>query len=676
MKQEITEIPQIRLNVETYPTDLRVIKLNDQSKDTRMGKKPKIDKPEKINPKIKILGSILAILFVLTLVLLVGLIFPAVSIYKKGLILKADAKSVQESIKAQDLEKVKTEIAKVQVDLKDFSSSYDKISWIKSIPLVGPFWRDGKSIINAGFYGIDALGVIIETATPYADIIGFNAGARNAEAKGETTNDRVEFFIRTLKEITPKLQVISEKANLAKAEIDKIDANRYPVSIRGHKVRENIKLAKALIDEGVMFISQGKPLLEVAPKLLGIDSEKRYLILFQNDKELRPTGGFLTAYSIMTVRNGKFEPVSSNDIYNLDSRYTPSVKAPDAFIKYLKGPYLISGYYRLRDMNWSPDFKESMDLFVKEAETAGIGEIDGVIAVDTNVLVKLLDIVGPIGVPGFGNYSTQIDSRCNCPQVIYELESFADIEGPVVWSENEPGKIIFAPPNYDNRKKIVGPLMNSILANVMGQPKDKLPKLFQAAWESLTEKHILFYSLDENSQKAGEAFNITGRVQDYDGDYLQINDANLGGRKSNLYVTQEVSQDIQTDNNANITKTLTVTYKNTQSQDGWLNSVLPSWVRIYVPRGSQLLSFDGLDDKVDPYEDLGKTVFAGLYNLRPQGVVKLTVKYKLPFKAVDGEYKLLVQKQPGLDAPMYTIQVNRQKEEIQLKLDHEFHFKI
>src|SRR5260221_2300776 len=264
-------------------------------------------------------------------------------------------------------------------------------------------------------------------------------------------------------------------------------------------------------------------------------------------------------------------------------------------------------------MNFNPDFKLTMDLFTKEAAKTGtINNIDGVIAVDTQVLAKILNVIGEVGVPGYGNFNTKIVPECNCPQVIHELESFADIEGSIVWDQNDPTKIIFAPPNYLNRKAIVGPLMNSVLRNALGQPKEKLPGLFQAAWESLTEKHVLFYMFDPKAQAGVESINIAGRVEDYkNGDYFLVTDANLGGRKSNLYVTNEVTQDVKIARDGSITKTVVVTYKNPQSYDGWLNSVLPDWMRIYVPKGSQLISIDGLEEKADPYEDLGKTVFAG-----------------------------------------------------------------
>ena len=376
----------------------------------------------------------------------------------------------------------------------------------------------------------------------------------------------------------------------------------------------------------------------------------------------------MTAYSIMKVDKARFNPVLSNDIYNLDAQYKPSIPAPDPIVKYIKGPYVLSKNLRFRDMNWSPDFAVSMQTVTTAAKQVGINNIDGIIAVDTQLLVNLLDVIGPIGVPGFGNFSTKIDPQCNCAQVIHELESFADVEGPIIW-DPLTGKIIQRPPNSDNRKKIIGPLMNSILSNAMGQPKDKLAPLFEAAYKSLIEKHVLFYLFDTQKEQAMSDFGLAGTIKTYDGDYLHVNDANLGGRKSNLYATEDVEQDITVDKGT-VTKTVTITYKNPESQDGWLNSVLPTWVRVYVPKGSQLIASEGLEAKTDPYEDLGHTVFAGYFQLRPEGVSKVTFKYKLPFK-VSKEYKLLIQKQPGTDGFLYTIKLGRHSDEFYLKTDKE-----
>ena len=189
------------------------------------------------------------------------------------------------------------------------------------------------------------------------------------------------------------------------------------------------------------------------------------------------------------------------------------------------------------------------------------------------------------------------------------------------------------------------------------------------------EKHVLLYMVSESEQNAISDFGIGGSVVAFSGDYLYINDANLGGRKSNLYVTQEVEQEIKLSRDGSVEKTLTLTYKNPEKHDGWLNSVLPNHVRIYVPKGSQLIKFDGAEKTEELYEELDKTVIAGSFNLRPEGVAKLTVKYKLPFK-VKGDYKLLIQKQPGKDKPRYSLKIGKTMEEFLLATDREFKFGI
>jgi len=629
---------------------------------------------QNVSPKPRRKGLLIALVAVG--IILVYSVISGLIVYGKAMQLKKTVSALMAAGKSQDLVKIKSELTNTKSSLKGLKSSFVIISPFRIVPFFGFYMSDMNHLVNAGLYGMDASDIVLTVVEPYSDLLGLKGGKDNAIGDGtKTAKDRIDFIVKSIPDLIPNIDKISAKAALIEKELSGINPERYPVRIGKTEVRSKVKSGLELFREAASFVTNGKPLLEAAPYLLGIDSERTYLLLFQNDKELRPTGGFLTGYSIMKVNKGAFSPVSSSDIYNLDAKYKPTSIAPDPIIKYLKGPYALSSKLRLRDMNWSPDFAESMKLFTTEAKSVGITGIDGIISVDTQVLVYLLNAIGKIGVPGFGNFSTENDSRCNCPNVIYELESFADVEGPVVWDPDGSGKIIYAPANYDNRKKIIGPLMNSILANAMGQPKDKLPKLFEAGFKSLVEKHVLFYLFDSKSQDAVSSFGIAGTIKSTSGDYLHINDANLGGRKSNLYVTNEISQEYSVAKDGYIEKTLTLTYKNPMKQDGWLNSVLPDWVRIYVPKGSTLISFDGVEDKAEPYEELGKTVFAGFFKLRPEGVSKLTVKYKLPIKA-KGDLNLLIQKQPGLDSPLYTIKTGKVEEEFFLKTDKEIKIRL
>lgn len=625
---------------------------------------PKIP-DHKIKLWMKILLGVVAFFVVLVLIIAGQGYF----LYSKAKKMTPTLSQFSNTVKSANISQIKTELPAVKTEVNSFYSSFKLALWMKYVPYLGGYVSDADHALKAGIYAIDAGEILIDTAEPYAKELGF---AQDSAEK--SIQERIDFVVSAIPDLVPKIDDINSRVAMVESEISQIDAADYPEKYKGIMVRTQIKKVQDLVEEGSGFLSQIKPVLQATPYLLGIDSPRNYLVLFQNDKELRPTGGFMTAYSIMKVDKAKFEPVASDDIYNLDAKYKPSIEAPQPIVDMIKGPYVLSQKLRFRDMNWSPDFEQSMKLVSEASQEVGINDVDGIIAMDTQLLVNLLDVIGPIGVPGFGNFSTENSPECNCPQVIHELESFADVEGPIVW-DPVSGEIVYKPKNADNRKKIIGPLMNSILANALGQPKEKLPQLFEAAFKSLIEKHVLFYVYDEGTQKALSDFGLAGKIVDYDGDYLHINDANLGGRKSNLYVTQSVEQNITVAKDGSVEKTVTITYNNPEKYDGWLNSVLPNWVRVYVPKGSQLVSSDGLDKDAQSYEDLGKTVFAGSFSLRPEGVSKVTFKYRLPMKFND-YYNLLIQKQPGTDAPLYTTILGKYEEEIVLNKDTKVRIKI
>lgn len=613
------------------------------------------------------MGVLVALAIFVVYNLIAGLL-----VYQKGTKLANSVKTLNQASQSKDLAQMKKGIGDTKSALSSFGTTLKLLSWAKLIPYYGKFLSDADHAVVAGKEALDAGTIVITVIEPYSDLLGLSGGGSTtlgAKTAEETTQDRIDFIVKTIPDLLPKIDEISAKVKVVNSELSKIDPQRYPETFRGQPLRSKIKTGKDSVEAIAMMVVNGKPVLENAPYLLGMETPRTYFILFQNDKEMRSTGGFLTAYAIMKVDKAKFEPVSSNDIYNLDAIYKPSIPAPEPIVKYIKGPYILSKNLRLRDMNWSPDFPTSMKLFTDSIAEAGVTDIDGIIAVDTQLLTNILGVIGPIGVPGFGNFSNDIDPECNCPQAVHELESFADVEGPIVWDPNT-GKIVYKPKNADNRKSIIGPLMNSVMANALGQPKEKLPALFNAGFKSLIEKHVLFYLFDESSQMALKEFGLGGAIKEYDGDYLHINDSNLGGRKSNLYATQDVEQNIEVARDGTVTKTVTITHKNPERHDGWLNSVLPTWVRVYVPKGSELIAAEGLEAKDNPYEDLGKTVFAGFFQLRPEGVSKLTFKYKLPFK-VSKEYKLLIQKQPGTDGFLYTIKLGKYQDEFLLKTDKE-----
>jgi len=613
--------------------------------------------------KLALIGGIL--LFVVVFGIIFGLL-PLLAIKSDIAQLSGEIKGISEGIQSQNLNQSIEKLASSKEDLNKLSGDYKKLVWLRFIPFVGGFYQDGQRLIKSGNYLLEAGEIAVEALKPYADILGLEGKDETKKPEEMTTEQRLMLALDALDKLQPSLDKIGEKLELARNEVVQINPNRYPEKLFGKKIRGNVVALVSIIDGTAKMATEIKPIVGYLKPLLGIPEEKRYLLLFQNDAELRPTGGFLTAYAILSVKNGNFKPLGSFDIYTLDARFGNRLKAPQPILDYHKNVF----NWHLRDMNLSPDFQVSMNTFLENyGKVEDRKKIDAVIAIDTKVLVDLLKVLGPIGVAEWGRFSAENDSRCDCPQVFYELERLADRPLGILKTE---------------RKAILGPLMHSILLNIMQSPRKRWPEFFNIAFTNIQEKHILFYFFDEEIQKAIEALNAGGRIKDYDGDYLHVNDCNFAGAKSNMYIQESFIQEIDIASDGTVTKTLTVDYKNPappsncnlEAGELCLNGLYRDWVRIYVPKGSELIEANGSEIEVKTYEDLGKTVFEAFYGdqapLRPLGKAQLKFKYKLPFKVEKSQqYKILIQKQPGTYGYENIIKLNGDQQTFELTTDRE-----
>ncbi len=236
-----------------------------------------------------------------------------------------------------------------------------------------------------------------------------------------------------------------------------------------------------------------------------------------------------------------------------------------------------------------------------------------------------------------------------------------------------------------DRKGIIGVLMQQMMAKTFEAPKSAWPKLLGTTLGSLQKKHLLLYFKDAKAQKAIEGINFAGRVYEYDGDYININESNFGGAKSNLYIQQKVKQVVQKGKDNEINKKVTIEYKYPREMDNCslerkgglcLAGIYRDWIRIYVPKGSKLIKATGTEEAFVQTEDLGKTVFQGFFTVRPTGTAKIEVEYTVPLK-IDGQYKLLIQKQPGNPGHSYEIEAfGKKQKSFPLDSDKELIIKI
>jgi hypothetical protein len=648
--------------------------------ETEQKKPIREDKPENKSGKkrkFKLKYVFIPLLVLFLLLLLVGL---PTFVLVRPLIVSGQKtyNLVQEAYQAgknQDLVLTAEKLAATEESLKETEQKYKKLIWLKAIPLAGGYYNDGQHGFKAALEGIAAARILVDAIEPYADVLGFKG---QGSFMGGTAEDRIVKIVQTMDKITPKLDEVSQKLNLVQEELDQIKTSRYPNEFKGNKIREKLETAKTAVDDIAADVDQARPILTVLPQILGYPNPQDYLVIFQNDGELRATGGFMTAFSVMHLESGKIKPEQSNDIYYLDRKFKTRLKPPDPIKEYLFSNEFgrsIVPYYYLRDMNFSPDFKTSMSTFKQYYdEIPGEYEVQGIITLDTYVLKDLVDILGPINVPEYGEFTNEPDKRCHgLPNIICELEYIVD----------QP-----LPTEAASRKEaILGPMMKELLLRSMGAPKNLWPKLFSTALRLIKEKHILLYFEAEEIQKAAEAFNAAGRIKEFDGDYLHINDSNFGGAKSNTFTHHTVEQEIEIDEVGKITKTLTMVYENPEPMDNCnlertaglcLNSILRNYFRIYVPAGSKLIEGLGSEVEMTTGEELGKTYFDGFLTVRGEGGrAKVVVKYELPFTLQPGDnYRLLIQKQAGTLGHKYKVIFGDQEEEFDLRTDREIEFEF
>lgn len=610
--------------------------------------------PQKTKGKL-IRWIIISLLVVIYLYLSARFIYGAVRKIQIGVA------GVSTAFKNENLDDVKANLVITEDGVKSLDGSLNWVIWVRVLPILGDYYADAKHFSKAAESELEAANIIVDKLLPQKAELGF----RGTPTPGQ---DKVVQMAKVLEKVVPYLDQIQPQLVRASKEVESVNVDKYPEKIAGRDLKSRVMVAKNFITGAALAVDNAKPAIQQLPIALGVPNEKNYLIIFQNDKELRPTGGFMTAYAFLSINNGRVSSSSSDDIYRLDEKLLTVCRnvicpltPPAPIVKYLPE---VNGKPRtawsMRDSNISPDVPTSMANFermygyLKDAP-----KYDGIILIDTKVVEELVKITGPIEVYGT-KYSADIDSRCNCPNVIFELQNYAAVI--------EKGQ--------EDRKAVLGTLMSQILARSLGAATDKLPAFINAGVNLANRKHVMFYMKDQKLQDALTTLGWTGIINQSGQDYLHLNDANFAGAKSNLYVQQEVTLDIDTKSSP-VKHKLSIKYSNPYPYSTWLNAINRDYVRVYVPSGSTLTASKGSEVKVTTIEsELNRTVFEAFIQVRPQNSTTLEFEYTVQNNpAKDGKYPLVIQKQPGKKGFHYIIKLNGVAKE-QFDLDSDVQLQI
>lgn len=620
----------------------------------RVVKKKKVSRPpgdnfslkEPIKQKKK-WPKVVAVVCVLLLVgfgiLAAVSVSPAQEAYTAAFSAKNNLENVQTAIAEQDFEKARENVTAAKTDFEVAEENLNKLGWVKVVPYARTQFIAADHMVKGGFQLMGALETSFDVASSILEPLqseGDSAAFRDfdSEKKGE--------ILQQLKQSTPELERAYSQLELAEMEFEKIPEKGLISQIAD---------ASSLIDEQ---LPEGKKLFEevivaakLLPSLAGYPGEQTYMLLFQNNTELRPSGGFLGSYGELVVKNAEIVQFTTHDVYGLDSA-SDIEETPPWQIQKLAAPFNKSWY--MRDSNWSPDFQESsknVDYFYQIE--GGKRDFDGVIGITPDFIGFLLEITGPTEIPG--------------QPYTFTSENFTETLQFHV-EKNFVSKGI----DERQRKDIISDLAGVLIGKILALPQDQWPRIYDIAQRSLMEKHLVMYLENEEAQEFLEQKNWAGRVQETEGDYVLVVDANMASLKTDEFIERSFIYSLDA-TQEKPKATLTATYKNNAPGFTWRTTRYRNWNRIYTPIGSEFGGVQGNEegdefyiDPANPFEvteDLGKQSFGTFISIEPNDTETLQYSYTVPRSVVEGDvYTLYFQKQIGTIKP---------KAQIKLKFDRE-----
>ncbi len=605
----------------------------------------------------KILATLISTMLALFLLLYLFIVRPTSVVYTKAVGLKEPFDQLRVALEGKDSLLVSRALGQLESALLELKGSYQRLGYLRGVPFVRDYYLDGEHLLEAFSLSLEGGRSILEAVGPFAGVLGEAA----ALGKNLSTEEKVSDLTKTLPQLSPQIDAFLGKVFLIKMELDQIDPQRYPRELGDMQLRSWLESGQNLLSQIEPLLEESKGVAEFLPNVLGIP-ERNYLVIFQNDSELRATGGFITGYMIVTVRGGKVVNEEFHSGAHI-ARRLPHSPPPKPIRRYLG-----VRTWHFHDGNFSPDFKKTAENLISMWKRTKLPQLSGLIAINTKTGEKLIDLFGPVKL---SKYSLDLSDR-------HWLPKDCRVGGDKFTSTNLVCRLEFyverrGRGGAEKRKVILAQLAGAIISRVKSSLVVTWPRLSDFFFSLRDEKDLLLYSVDKEEQALIEKLGFAGRVEESEGDYLHINDSNFGGKKTDIFMRESVEQRLTKLESGGWRKTVKIVYHNPQEYDDWLSVEYKDFVRLYVPQGSKLIAIKGAKKEWGSWEELGKTVFGAYFTLWPKRRHSLTFIYDLPEGIIEKDYyRLMMQKQPGTNITLVKVKIDGKIESFNLKTDKKF----
>lgn len=359
---------------------------------------------------------------------------------------------------------------------------------------------------------------------------------------------------RAMQQLRPFALVASARAIAAIAHLPDFpaDSGFYSLDELKAQIRPLVSVAALVVHHP-----------QVVSSVLGSRAPERFLLIFQDNGELRSTGGFMAADGLMTLYHGRMEVTFNSDI----------AKTANAIRLHEPAPWVLRTYFGERyisfiNANLNPDVPDSAHLIQKLYDSIpGHARISGVIFLDSWLASRLVGIVGSVSVGG------QTFTQANFyPKVEYLAE------------DRGLGN--------STRMQFLGRILQ-VLEDKVQRPQ-MLARLWPLLNRALLQKHLMIDIDNPSVQGWLSRRHWTGAlpVAQHENSLLVLND-NYGGLKDNHFMKSGVGIALRKLSNGRDEETVTTTWTLSGIRNGWLVGTYVGWVQCFVPKGTKLLALYG-----------------------------------------------------------------------------------
>jgi hypothetical protein len=330
-------------------------------------------------------------------------------------------------------------------------------------------------------------------------------------------------LLAVVNQVKTKIDPVHAELSAALKAADSMDVSLLPSGQKATFLR-----ARATIGQALVAIDQFKALVPILVEILGGNGVRTYLIEQVNPAELRPGGGFIGSYSLVRADHGVLTLMKSGNVTDI---ILPKIGLGDANYIQPPGPireWLPGVGWDFGDSNFFVDFPTNARKGMEFAK-GRLGPIDAVIAIDYFAVAKMLEVTGPVPVPGL---NMTLTAENFVPTVVkYDLDTLIDPNNAAVIHK----AILVAS---------AGPLLNKVIGLQPGQ----WPTLIGALNELAASRHLQAYFNNADVQKTIAGYGWAGDMKSSAAaDYLMDVEANLGGTKANYYVVRHFTLELTHD---------------------------------------------------------------------------------------------------------------------------------